>query len=176
MNKQTKKNLWRMPVLLVIFAVYLSPFYILFNISLKPVTDLSSHWKFPGSPTLDNFRTAIEQGEILSALLHSFFIMAAAVFLIVVVSSLAAYPLARNRSRLNRGVKSFILGIMMVPPLSILVPLYSVLVDIGGINKYWGIILTLLTFELPMAIFPVVVCFLFLQKYFIKGMVDSAVK
>lgn len=55
-------------------------------------------------------------------------------------------------------------------------PLYSVLVDIGGINKYWGIILTLLTFELPMAIFPVVVCFLFLQKYFIKGMVDSAVK
>ncbi len=273
MNKQTKKNLWRMPVLLVIFAVYLSPFYILFNISLKPVTDLSSHWKFPGSPTLDNFRTAIEQGEILSALLHSFFIMAAAVFLIVVVSSLAAYPLARNRSRLNKGVKSFILGIMMVPPLSILVPLYSVLVDIGGINKYWGIILTLLTFELPMAIFlytnfissiptaldeaaaidgcgpvraffyiilpqlksvtasvviltgihcwndyqfslyilqssgmrtvtlaissffsqttsnlnaasaaaflaifPVVVCFLFLQKYFIKGMVDSAVK
>ena len=41
----------------------------------------------------------------------------------------------------------------MVPPLSILVPLYSVLVDMGGINQYWGIVLTLLTFELPMAIF-----------------------
>ncbi|MEY8524195.1 hypothetical protein AALA90_14405 [Lachnospiraceae bacterium 38-10] len=27
-----------------------------------------------------------------------------------------------------------------------------------------------------LAILPVVVCFLFLQKYFIKGMVDSAVK
>lgn len=273
MSKHTKENLFRIPVLLVIFAVYLSPFIVLLNISFKPVTDLSSHWRFPEQPTLENFRTAIQQGGILPALLHSFIIMAAAVLLIVVVGSLAAYPLARNKSRTNKIVKSFILGIMMVPPLSILVPLYSVLVGIGGINQYWGIILTLLTFELPMSIFmytnfissipaaldeaaaidgcgpirsffyiilpqlksvtasvviltgihcwndyqfslyilqssgmrtvtlaissffsqttsnlnaasaaaflaimPVVVCFLFLQKYFIKGMVDSAVK
>ena len=259
--------------IMIIFIVYFSPFYILFCISFKPTTDLSSHWKFPDQPTLDNFRAAIEQGDILSALLHSFIIMVVTVLLIVVIGSLAAYPLARNKSRLNKIVKGFILGIMMVPPLSILVPLYSILVDMGGINEYWGIILTLLTFELPMAIFlytnfissipealdeaasidgcgpiraffyiilpqlksvtasvviltgihcwndyqfslyilqsskmrtvtlgissffsqttsnlnaasagallailPVVVCFLFLQKYFIKGMVDSAVK
>jgi raffinose/stachyose/melibiose transport system permease protein len=272
-DRKSKMSLLRIPILLIIFIVYFSPFYILFCISFKPTTDLSSHWKFPDQPTLDNFRAAIEQGDILSALLHSFIIMVVTVLLIVVIGSLAAYPLARNKSRLNKIVKGFILGIMMVPPLSILVPLYSILVDMGGINEYWGIILTLLTFELPMAIFlytnfissipealdeaasidgcgpiraffyiilpqlksvtasvviltgihcwndyqfslyilqsskmrtvtlgissffsqttsnlnaasagallailPVVVCFLFLQKYFIKGMVDSAVK
>lgn len=273
MKKKTKLNLLRIPLLLIIFGVYFSPFYILLNISFKPVTDLSSRWRFPTVPTTDNFQAAVEQGDILSALAHSFIIMVITVILIVVVGSLAAYPLSRNRSKLNKIVKSFILGIMMVPPLSILVPLYSVLVDMGGVNQYWGIILTLLTFELPMAIFlytnfiasiptaldeaaaidgcgpirtffyiilpqlksvtasvviltgihcwndyqfslyilqsskmrtvtlaissffsqttsnlnaasaaallailPVVVCFLFLQKYFIKGMVDSAVK
>lgn len=272
-GRKSKMSLLRIPILLIIFIVYFSPFYILFCISFKPTTDLSSHWKFPDQPTLDNFRAAIEQGDILAALLHSFIIMVVTVLLIVVIGSLAAYPLARNRSRMNKIVKGFILGIMMVPPLSILVPLYSILVDMGGINEYWGIILTLLTFELPMAIFlytnfissipealdeaasidgcgpiraffyiilpqlksvtasvviltgihcwndyqfslyilqssnmrtvtlgissffsqttsnlnaasagallailPVVVCFLFLQKYFIKGMVDSAVK
>lgn len=272
-DRKSKMSLLRIPILLIIFIVYFSPFYILFCISFKPTTDLSSHWKFPDQPTLDNFRAAIEQGDILAALLHSFIIMVVTVLLIVVIGSLAAYPLARNRSRVNKIVKGFILGIMMVPPLSILVPLYSILVDMGGINEYWGIILTLLTFELPMAIFlytnfissipealdeaasidgcgpiraffyiilpqlksvtasvviltgihcwndyqfslyilqssnmrtvtlgissffsqttsnlnaasagallailPVVVCFLFLQKYFIKGMVDSAVK
>ena len=272
-GRKSKMSLLRIPILLIIFIVYFSPFYILFCISFKPTTDLSSHWKFPDQPTLDNFRAAIEQGDILAALLHSFIIMVVTVLLIVVIGSLAAYPLARNKSRLNKIVKGFILGIMMVPPLSILVPLYSILVDMGGINEYWGIILTLLTFELPMAIFlytnfissipealdeaasidgcgpiraffyiilpqlksvtasvviltgihcwndyqfslyilqsskmrtvtlgissffsqttsnlnaasagallailPVVVCFLFLQKYFIKGMVDSAVK
>lgn len=41
----------------------------------------------------------------------------------------------------------------MVPPLSILVSLYSVLVKINGVNEYWGIILVLVTFELPLSIF-----------------------
>lgn len=273
MIENKKTNIWRIPVLLVIFLVYFSPFYILLGISFKPVSDLSSHWKLPSEPTLENFKAAIEQGGVFPALLHSFLITLIVVLLIVAVGSLAAYPLARNKSRMNKIVRGFILGIMMVPPLSILVPLYSVLVDMGGVNQYWGIILTLLTFELPMAIFlytnfiasipaaldeaaaidgcgpiraffyiilpqlksvtasvailtgvhcwndyqfslyilqsskmrtvtlaissffsqttsnlnaasaaallailPIVVCFLFLQKYFIKGMVDSAVK
>ena len=273
MTEKNRTGLFRLPILLIILLVYCSPFYILLGISFKPSTDLSSHWKFPSAPTLENFKTAIEQGGILPALFHSLIITVIVVFLIVAVGALAAYPLARNKSRLNKVIKSFILGIMMVPPLSILVPLYSVLVDLGGINQYWGIILILLTFELPQAIFlytnfiasipealdeaaaidgcgpvrtfffiilpqlksvtasviiltgihcwndyqfslyilqtskmntvtlaissffsqttsdlnaasaaallailPVVICFLFLQKYFIKGMVDSAVK
>lgn len=153
MVKKEMKSIWRIPILLVIFAVYFSPFYILLGISFKPATDLSSRWALPKHPTLDNFQTAIEQGGIIPALFHSFLITVLVVVLIVLIGSLAAYPIARNKSRFNKFIKSFILGIMMVPPLSILVPLYSVLVDMGGVNQYWGIILTLLTFELPMAIF-----------------------
>lgn len=147
------KKLWRLPILLLIGAVYLAPLYIMVGISLKPTTDLSSHWKFPVKITLDNFKAALEQGDILRALFNSFVITVAVAFLIVVLGSLAAYPLARKRTKLNGTIKGFILGIMMVPPLSILVPLYSTLVDLHGINQYWGIIVTLLTFELPMSIF-----------------------
>lgn len=148
-----KAWIWRTPLLLLIILVYCSPFYILLGISFKPVTDLSSHWKFPSSPTLENFRVAIEQGNVFIALKNTALISVIVVLLIIAVSSLAAYPLARNRSRWNGLIKSFILGIMMVPPLSILVPLYSILVDMGGINEYWGIIVILLTYELPQAIF-----------------------
>ena len=148
-----KNGIWRIPVLIVIFCVYFSPFYILTVISFKSATDLSSRWEFPAAPTLDNFRTAIEQGGILKALFHSFVIMVIAVLLIVVVGSLAAYPLARNKSKWNKVIKAFVMGIMMVPPLSILVSLYSIIVDMGGVNQYWGIIIILLTFELPQAIF-----------------------
>ncbi|MGN0333135.1 MAG: carbohydrate ABC transporter permease [Lachnospiraceae bacterium] len=153
MAEKKKNGLFRWPIVLIILLVYCSPFYILTAISFKPSTDLSSYWKFPTAPTLENFKTAIEQGGIFSALLHTIIITFVTVCLLVLVGSLAAYPLARNRSRLNKVIKSFILGIMMVPPLSILVPLYSILVDMGGINQYWGIILILLTFELPQAIF-----------------------
>ena len=135
MTKKSKAGLLRLPVLLIILLTYCSPFYILVGISFKPPTDLSSHWKFPSVPTWENFKVAIEQGNIFTALKNTMLITVVVVLLIIAVSSLAAYPLARNKSRLNKLIKSFILGIMMVPPLSILVPLYSILVDMGGINN-----------------------------------------
>lgn len=152
-TRKKTKNLWRLPIILSILLLYLSPIYILLGISLKPVTDLSSKWNFPSAPTLDNLLTAIRDGGILTAITNSFLITVGVVFLIVVCGSLAAYPLARKKTRGSKLMKGFILGIMMVPPLSILVPLYSTLVNLGGVNQYWGIIITLLTFELPMAIF-----------------------
>ncbi len=45
------------------------------------------------------------------------------------------------------------MGVMMIPPLSILVPLYSFMAKIQGINSYWGMIVTLITFQLPTSIF-----------------------
>lgn len=143
----------RTPLLLLIMLIYCSPFYVLTAISFKPATDHSSHWKFASAPTLENFRVAIENGGIWRALLNTAIITVITVTLLIAVGSLAAYPLARNKSRFNKLIKGFVLGIMMVPPLSILVPLYSILVGIKAINQFWGIVLVLLTFELPQAIF-----------------------
>lgn len=42
---------------------------------------------------------------------------------------------------------------MMVPQLSVLVPLYKEMVAMGGINRYWGVILVSATFNPPMAIY-----------------------
>ena len=146
-------SLLRIPVVLVILAVFLSPFWILATISFKPVSDVSSYWKFPSSPTFANFATAISKAGIFGAIGRTAIITVSVVVLEVVVSSFAAYPLARKCSRFNRVVQAFILGVMMVPPLSILVSLYSVIVDMHGVNSYWAVILVLLTYQLPQGIF-----------------------
>ena len=90
---------------------------------------------------------------MLLALKNTAIITVFSVFFVTVIGAFSAYPLARNRSRLNTVVKSFILGIMMIPGLSVLVPLYSTMVKIHGISTYWGIIVVLVTFNLPMSIF-----------------------
>ena len=46
-----------------------------------------------------------------------------------------------------------ILGVMMIPSLSILVGVYSVLVSIHAISTYWGIILVSVAFGLPLPIY-----------------------
>lgn len=154
MKKQNAiKSVVRLPVLLLICLVYLSPFYILTAIAFKNPTDQSSYWNFPDAPTLENFREAIEGAGIFGALGRTAVITVCVVLLGVAISAFAAYPLARRQSRLNKGVQAFILGIMMVPPLSVLVSLYSVIVGMGGINKLWTVILVILTYQLPQGIF-----------------------
>lgn len=148
-----KSNWWRFLVAIPILVVFLAPFYILLSVAFRSPQDLSSYWAFPTQLNLENFRNAIEEGKILLSIFNSLVVTVGAVFLVTVVGALAAYPLARRKTRLNMGIKGFVLGIMMVPPLSILVSLYSVLVKINGVNEYWGIILVLVTFELPLSIF-----------------------
>ena len=157
MSKQPKlrkgRSWWRIPVALVILAVFLSPFYILLSVAFRSPQDLSSYWIFPSELHLENFQNAIEEGDILLSIFNSLVITVGAVFLVTVIGALAAYPLARRRTKLNMGIKGFALGIMMVPPLSILVSLYSVMVQLQGVNHFWGIIIILVTFELPLSIF-----------------------
>lgn len=144
---------WRIPVALLVLLVFLAPFYILLSVAFRSPQDLNSYWIFPSELYLENFRSAIEEGAILLSIFNSLVVTVGAVVLVTVVGALAAYPLARRRTRVNGGIKAFVLGIMMVPPLSILVSLYSVMVKIHGVNECWGIILILVTFELPLSIF-----------------------
>ncbi len=153
MKKTHKIQWWRLPIAILILAIFLVPLYILFSVAFRSPTDLHSYWAFPSSICWDNFASAISEGKILNSIANSAIVTVFSVAIIVAAGSLAAYPLARKRSRFNNSVKNFILGIMMVPPLSILVSLYSVLVSMSGVNHYWGLVLTLVTFELPLAIF-----------------------
>lgn len=146
------RNWWRYLVMAPVLLLYLAPFYILIGVAFKMPSDASSRWILPNYLYLDNFRIALE-GKIVQGIRDSLIITVCSVVLIVCVGALAAYPLARNKSRLNKIVRGFIMGVMMVPPLSILVPIYSVMKAINGISTYHGMILLLLTFQLPLSIF-----------------------
>lgn len=151
--KKRKPWLWRLPIILIILAIYLAPIYVLIGVSCKSQSDVSSYWKLATSVCTDNFKNAIVEGKILLGIGNSAIITVCSVLLITFIGALAAYPLTRRRTKFNKFIKAFTMGIMMVPPLSILVPLYSTLISIHGVNKYWGIIIILVTFELPLSVF-----------------------
>lgn len=144
---------WRSLLVVAIGAFYLLPIYISFNVALRPPTDTRSLWLLPTELYLANFVEAFASGGIGRAAVNSIIITASSIVLIAVVGACAAYPLARRRTRVNSGIKSLVLGVMMVPPLSILVSLYATMVELQGVSKHWGIVLTIVAFELPLAIF-----------------------
>lgn len=148
-----KKNWWLYLVGVLVIVVHFIPIYILLGVAAKSSMDLTSKWILPGYVEWNNFKEALNGGNMLLALKNTAIITLFSVLFVTVLGAFSAYPLARNRSRLNTIVKSFILGIMMIPGLSVLVPLYSTMVKINGISTYWGIIVVLVTFNLPMSIF-----------------------
>ncbi|WP_313182615.1 carbohydrate ABC transporter permease [Lacrimispora sp.] len=140
-------------IALFILLIHFIPFYILISVSFKRQMDLSSRWQFPNYIYWENFIIAMVKGDLIRALGNTLFITVASVSLIVIFGSMAAYPLARVASSFNRFVLAFILAVMMIPPLSVLVPLYKTMILLKGINSYWGIVLISVTYDLPIAIF-----------------------
>jgi len=137
----------------MLITVHIAPFYILINMSLKSPGERTSRWMPPAKLHIQNYISAIEMGNLLLAIRNTLIIVAASVVIIVMVGAMAAYPLARKVTKKNQLILGFIVGIMMVPQLSILVPLYKEMVSLGGINTYWGVIIVSATFNLPMAIY-----------------------
>lgn len=141
-------------LLIVVMAIQLSPFYVTLTVSAKPKVDLSSRWLPPTNGIyLQNYVTAIQQGKILNAIKNSLIVTSVSVFFVCLLGCMAAYPLARIRTRFNKVIIMLILGVMMVPPLSTLVPLYTFMNKIGAVNTYWGMILLMITGQLPLSIF-----------------------
>ena len=138
---------------IAIGLVHIIPFFIMLNLALKAPTDTSSKWVTPHYVYLDNFVNAWSQAHLDRALLNTIIITAASVTSVIILGALAAYPLARYPTRWNNFVYYLSISMLIVPALTILVPLYKLIVDLGGINTYWAISLIQVTFSLPLSIF-----------------------
>lgn len=139
--------------LVLVMALYSVPFYILLTTALKRESDLSSKWTFPGYFYTENFAQAWQNAHLGRAFLNNTIILVCSLALLVVLGAAASYPLARYKTKLNRFMYVFFIAAMIVPPLTILVPLYKFYVALHAMDTYWGIILIDVTFQLPMAIF-----------------------
>lgn len=146
------KILWGILTILIGLFHFI-PLYISINVAFKPKTDLSSRWMVPTKLYLDNFIFAAEKAKIFLAIQNSLIITVLSITVIVLIGGMAAYPLARNRSRFNDRILQFVLAVMMVPPLSMLVPLVTIMTRMGAVSSYWGIVVVLVTFQLPISIF-----------------------
>lgn len=144
---------WKYLLSAVLLFIYLLPIYVIIVTSFKPFTDNSSRLLPPSTFYLGNYIKVLKDGGLLNALKNTLIITACIVFLEVIIGCMAAYPLARNRSRFNQVIRNIIMGVMMIPPLSIVVGVYSTLVSIHAISTYWGIILVTAAFGLPMSIY-----------------------
>jgi raffinose/stachyose/melibiose transport system permease protein len=128
-------------VMVAAAAVVGFPLYVLVNLAFRAPSDTSSPIRPTTAPTLDNFAQAWEQGRLGGALVNSVLVTAGSVFVVLAVSSLAAYPLARVTARWSRGMFLLIMLGLILPFQLAALPLYQTMRDLGLLGSVWALIL-----------------------------------
>lgn len=152
-RRYTATTLIREIVLILAAIVFAIPLVALVNVSLKPVNSGTGALTFAWPPTFDNYVQAWAQAELGAALVNSAVIAVVSVALIVIISALAAYPLARVTRSWSRWTFYLFIGGLIVPAQLALLPLYTTMRDLELIGSLTAVILINVGTGMPFSIF-----------------------
>ncbi len=115
------------------------------------INSLTPTW-FSLDPTLDHFRDAIARPYFWKIVKNSLIIVSVTVALSIVLAFLAAVALAKYRFTGRKLFIVLMIGILMLPQVGLIIPLYVVLARYHLTNALTGVIITYMTFVLPFAV------------------------
>ena len=141
MKRYTRKTLLLEIVMILSAAVIALPIYVLVNLAIRPETEVRSPLEPTQNPTFVNFQLAWEQGGLAPALFNSVLITVFGTALTVIVSALAAYPLARITRRWSRLAFGFFIAGLVIPVVLGALPLYQTMRDAGLLGTPWALVL-----------------------------------
>ena len=123
-----------------------------------------SPWALPAMPVFDNFVRAWTTARLGEYFINTLIIVVPSLFLTLLLSSMAAYVLARFEFR-GRNLITYLFLVGMIFPLFLaLVPLYFVTQQLGLFDTYYGLILVYVAFSLSFTIFFLINFFKTLPK------------
>ncbi|MBM7170194.1 carbohydrate ABC transporter permease [Streptomyces sp. G44] len=158
-SRRARRRLAADAGLLTVAAAFVLPLAWVVLSSFDAEADLRV--RLPGSLTLDNYDKVLTPEITFTPLFNSLLLCGGGTLLTVVCAALAAYPLSRYRSRLNRPFMLTILFATSLPITAIMVPVYALFVQVDLIDTVRGTIFFFAASQLPFAIW--------LMKNFMDG-------
>lgn len=146
-GKKMVKNLLMYILLILVALIFVGPFLWLLSTSLKPATQGVFSYPptlIPEPPVFSNFVRAWNAVPLGKYMLNSLILVAVIVPGNLLISSLAAYPLARMKFPARNFIFLAILATMFLPEESKLVPLYILVQEMGMTNSWSGLIFPVL--------------------------------
>jgi multiple sugar transport system permease protein len=138
----------------VFLFITLSPLIWVLSTSLKPNTAAISFPPklLPEDPTIENYLFVLTDPTLARSLINSFIISIGSTALSVTVSSLAGYAFARFEFKGKNVIMSVILGLFMIPIVINIIPLYTMLANVGLLNSLVALMLTFQILIIPLNI------------------------
>jgi N-acetylglucosamine transport system permease protein len=135
-------------------AMVIFPFLWLIVSSFKTDPEiLFSPWNLPDSLQWNNFERAWTEANIGRFFINSLIVIIPSLAGTLLVSSMAAYVLARFEFPGRRALYYLFMAGLMFPVFLALVPLFFLVQDLGMTATYRGLILVYIAYSLPFTIF-----------------------
>lgn len=133
--------------------IWLYPFYLVLVNSFKTRGEIfTDPLSISENPTIANYIEAFRDLDFIASFVNSLFITTVSVIVLVLSTSMAAYALSRNTSKLS-GIIYFIFAVaMLIPFQSIMIPLISIFGKVNMLNRA-GLIFMYLGLSSSMAVF-----------------------
>ena len=136
-------------------VVCIFPFVFMVITSFKDQQELARVGVFalPETFNLVNYETLFSNNKFVTYLLNSLTIVPICLFLILLVSSMASYPLSRLKYKL-RGVNYAVMLAGMAIPLHVtLIPVFLMSKSLGIYNTIWALVGPYVAFNIPLSVF-----------------------
>ena len=136
----------------LVFAIF--PIVWMFFTSLKSNTEIFAlpPQLLPKHFTVVAYLSIFNDPTKLRFFFNSYLVAGAVAILTVLIALLAAYAFSRFSFRFKNALNVFIISTQTVPPITLLIPYFGMVVAFGIFNTYFALILTYLVFTLPYAI------------------------
>jgi N,N'-diacetylchitobiose transport system permease protein len=152
-RKRTSRLVWNL-VGVAVFAVMVFPVFWMISTAFKPdgdINGLTPTW-IPVHATLAHFGDAIHRPYFWDGVKNSLIVVGVTVGVSMVLAFLAAVALAKFRFTGRSIFIVLMIGIQMLPPAGLIIPLYVVLARYHETNALVGVIVTYMTFVLPFSV------------------------
>jgi ABC-type glycerol-3-phosphate transport system permease component len=140
--------------LLLICLSALYPLWFIGSTALKTNTGYQlDPTGFPSHPTFDSLREIVRDQPLPRWMWNSLLVTVSSVAVSTFVALLAAYAAVFGRFRGHRIFLSSSVALMVVPPVTLLVPMFVLMVDTGWVNHLQSVIVFYTGLLVPFAVF-----------------------
>lgn len=154
-NTQDHVKKWRRLILVIpLMAFIVLPFLILVSSSFKTEGELNLLRPsiIPNKIVLSNFEKLLEDDNFLLSIKNSFLIAVLTMIFTLVVSTPAAYIIARVKGRIASLTQIWIVVSKMIPIITLTVPLYLILKSLRLTDSFTGLTFVYITWQIPITL------------------------
>jgi len=152
LNKITKIVIFVIMFLIAMTSIYFL-FFMIIN-SFKTQTDyILSPLALPKEINFSNYETMYKSYNVIKLFANSLIIVSSAIFIEILLCSLAAYAFAKTKFKGKNLIYLFFISMMIIPFQVLMLPLYMMFAKINLINTRISLIIIYFAVSIPFALY-----------------------